>query len=260
MVSGNVTYVECNCTTLGYLSAFVGPKKVATTAPTPTPTAAPTTAGCSLEPKSAGVNVKFTLNASSSLLTNSSEKAAVQENIIKAILSTISLDECSLQDFNLTAGSIVVEFVAVPKKGQTTASLQQEITKLETKIKAGNFKVTLPGGQVVSADKNSFVSTLVTPTTIATTTAPTVSATPTESGLSDTNIIIIACVCGGVALIVIIAVTVYCCKKKRGGGKISPTPSPDPQRHSQEDLELNERGRFVQRNKDHAGEFISEFL
>lgn len=235
VISGNVTYVECNCTTLGYLSAFVGPKKeeeVTTPAPT---TAAPTIAACELEPKSLGVNVKFVFNVSySSVVGNDSQKAAVEASIINTITSSSSLDECSIQDFSLTAGSIVVEFVAVPKKGQTTASIQHEITKIETKVKAGTFQITLPNGQVISADQNSFQTSLVTPTTVAATTAGTA---PTESGSNNTTIIIVACVCGGLALIVIIAVTVYCCRKKRGSGKISPSTSPDPQRNRREDVE-----------------------
>lgn len=250
MISGNVTYVECNCTTLGYLSAFVGPKKeeeVTTPAPT---TAAPTIAACELEPKSLGVNVKFVFNVSySSVAGNDSQKAAVEASIINTITSSSSLDKCSIQDFSLTAGSIVVEFVAVPKKGQTTASIQHEITKIETKVKAGTFQITLPNGQVISADQNSFQTSLVTPTTVAATTAGTA---PTESGSNNTTIIIVACVCGGLALIVIIAVTVYCCRKERGSGKISPSTSPDPQRNRREDVEMNERGQFI-RDKDHPG-------
>lgn len=249
MISGNVTYVECNCTTLGYLSAFVGPKREEVTTPAPT-TAAPTTAACELEPKSSGVNVKFAFNVSySSIIGNDSQKAAVEANVIKALTDSSNLDECSIQDFSLTAGSIVVDFVAVPKKGQTTASILQEITKIETKVKAGTFQITLPNGQVISADQSSFESTLVTPVTT------TAAVPPTESESNNTTVIIVACVCGGVALIVIIAITVYCCKKKRGAGKISPSTSPDPQRNSREDVEMNERGQFI-RDKDHPGELL----
>jgi len=251
LVSGNVTYVECNCTQLGYLTVFIGP---ATTEPPPTTAAteAPTQA-CDLEPISKGINVTFTFNQSySSVISNDSQKAAVTKSLLQEISSALGMDECSVQDLDLKEGSIVVSFVVVPAKDQSTASLETAVSQLETKIKSGDLNVTVPGGIVLSADPSSFASVAFTPSTVATTTttaAPTVAGTATESsGLSETNVIIIACVCGGVALIVIIAVAVYCFKKKTGGGKISPAATPE----AQEDLEMNERGRFVTKpSKDH---------
>lgn len=253
VVSGNVSYVQCNCTQLGYLSVFMGPPTTEAPTTVPTTTAAPTTASCSLQPKSQGINVTFTFNVSySSVISNASQKDAVEKSVRQAATSALGMDDCTVQDLSLTEGSIVVSFVVVPKTGQTTASLQAAVSKLETQIKSGDFNLTLPGGTVLSADPSSFKSEPVTPPT--TTAAPTVAATPTDSGgMSETTIIIIACVCGGVALIVIIGVTVYCCKKKRGAGKISPAGSPDPHGGDQEDLEMSERGRFVKR-KDHRGE------
>lgn len=250
-MSDNVTYVECNCTQLGYLTVFIGP---ATTEPPPTTAAteAPTQA-CDLEPISKGINVTFTFNQSySSVISNDSQKAAVTKSLLQEISSALGMDECSVQDLDLKEGSIVVSFVVVPAKGQSTASLETAVSQLETKIKSGDLNVTLPGGIVLSADPSSFASVAFTPSTVATTTttaAPTVAGTATESsGLSETNVIIIACVCGGVALIVIIAVAVYCFKKKTGEGKISPAVTPE----AQEDLEMNERGRFVTKpSKDH---------
>ena len=231
---------------------FIGP---ATTEapPTTAATEAPTQA-CNLEPISKGINVTFTFNQSySSVISNASQKAAVTKSLLQVLSDALGMNECSVQDLSLKEGSIVVSFIVVPTKGQTTASLQAAVTKLETKIKSGDLNVTLPGGVVLFADPSSFVSEPFTPPTTAATTAtaaPTVAGTVTESsGLSETNIIIIACVCGGVALIVIIAVAVYCFKKKRGEGKISPAATPD----AQGDLEMNERGRFVQRSKDHRG-------
>ncbi len=230
-----------------------------TEAPSTTAPTEATTAGCSLQPKSQGVNVTFTFNVSySSVISNASQKATFQDSVLLAITRALGMDDCTVQDLSLTEGSIVVTFVVVPKTGQTNANLEAAVSQLETKIKSGDFNLTLPGGTVLSADPSSFVSkpmTPVTTTVVVTTAAPTISATPTDSGgLSETTIIIIACVCGGVALIVIIGVTVYCCKKNRGTGKISPSTSPEP--HGQEDLEMNERGRFVQRNKDHPGELL----
>lgn len=225
-----------------------------TVAPT---TAAPTTSSCLLQAKTQGVNCTFKFNENyTSVISNASQKATVESSVRKQSASALGMDECTIQDFSITKGSIVVSFIVVPKQGQTTASLQAAVTKLEKQVESGDFNLTLPGGKVLSADPSSFVSIPLTPTTVATTAAPTIAATPTDSGgLSDTDIIIIAVVCSLVGLIVIIVVTVYCYKKKRSTGKISPSTSPDPQRNSQGDLEMSERGRFVHR-KDHPGELL----
>lgn len=252
LVSDNVTYVECNCTQLGYLSVFIG-SATTKAPPTTAATEAPTQA-CDLEPRSKGINVTFTFNQSyGSVISNDSQEAAVRKSLRQVLSSALGMDECSVQDLRLKEGSIVVFFIVVPAKGQSTASVEAALSQLETKIKSGDLNVTLSGGIVLSADPSSFSSVPYTPSTVATTTtaAPTVAGTATESsGLSETNIIIIACVCGGVALIVIIAVAVYCFKKKRGEVKISPATTPVPQ----DDMEMNERGRFVSKpSRDHRG-------
>lgn len=254
LVSDNVTYVECNCTQLGYLGVFIG-SATTEAPPTTAATEAPTQA-CDLEPRSKGINGTFSFNQSyGSVISNDSQKAAFKKSLVQVLSSALGMDECGVQDLHLKEGSIVVFFIVVPAKGQSTASLEAAVSQLETKIKSGDLNVTLSGGMVLSADPSSFSSVPYTPSTVATTTTttavPTVAGTATESsGLSETNIIIIACVCGAVALIVIIAVAVYCLKKKRGEGKISPVATPEPQG----DLEMNERGRFVSKpSKDHRG-------
>ena len=252
-MSDNVTYVECNCTQLGYLSAFVG-SATTEAPPTTAATEAPTQA-CNLEPISKGINATLTFNQPySSVISNDSQEAAVKKALVPVLSSALGMDQCSVQNLRLKQGSIVVSFIVVPAKGQSTASLEAAVSKLQTKVKSGDFNVTLSGGIVLSADPSSFSSVAYTPSTVATTTtaAPTVAGTATESGgLSETNVIIIACVCGGVALIVIIAVAVYCFKKKRGEGKISPAATPV----AQDGLEMNERGRYVSKpSRDHRGE------
>ena len=252
-MSDNVTYLECNCTQLGYLSVFIG-SATTEAPPTTAATEAPTQA-CNLEPRSKGINASLTFNQPyASVISNDSQEAAVKRSLVPVLSSALGMDECSVQNLRLKEGSIVVSFIVVPAKGQSTASLEAAVSKLETKVKSGDLNVTLSGGIVLSADPSSFSSVAYTPSTVATTTttaAPTVAGTATESsGLSETNVIIIACVCGGVALIVIIAVAVYCFKKKRGEGKISPAATPV----AQDGLEMNERGRFVSKpSKDHRG-------
>ena len=249
-MSDDVTYMQCNCTQLGYLSVFIGP--ATTEAPPTTAATEGPTQACDLEPISKGINVTFKFNQSySSVISNDSQKAAVTKSLLQVLSSTLGMNECSVQHLSLNEGSIVVSFIVVPAQGQSTASLEAAVSQLETKIKSGDLNVTLPGGMVLSADPSSFESLAFTPSTVATATtaAPTVAGPATESsGLSETNIIIIACVSCGVALIVIIAVAVYCFKRKRGKGKISPAGTPEVQ-----ELEMNEQGRFVTKpgSKDH---------
>ena len=100
--------------------------------PTTAATEAPTQA-CDLEPRSKGINVTFTFNQSyGSVISNDSQEAAVKKSLRQVLSSALGMDECSVQDLRLKEGSIVVFFIVVPAKGQSTASVEAAVSQLET--------------------------------------------------------------------------------------------------------------------------------
>lgn len=153
-------------------------------------------------------------------------------------------------NMTLTKGSIIVQFSLLPDASDSEATMLSKVSQLETMVKSGNYTVKLSDGTVLKADPTSFeFTTDVFPTTAA-------PVAPTESGLTETEIIIIACVCGGLALIILV-VTVICCynRSKARSGKISPESS---RAQLQDDVEMRERdkGKFA----IYSGDLLSSLL
>ena len=194
------------------------------------------------EPESQGYFIAFLFEENYSKIAGNEEQ--FKRNLL-TVIKTLTNSTC-LQDLETKEGSINVTFTVVPQKGQSVEDFRKAVTALETQITSGNFNVTLPSGETITADPASFIATQVSPpTTVASTVA-----TTTESSDNKTMIIIICCVVGGVVLIVIIAVTAYCCIKKKKEGRVSPSASTKGLREN-EDVEM--RDRHV---KDHPGEFV----
>jgi len=239
ITSNNTKYVECKCTQLGYTAVFKATRPLPTT-PAPTtvvntaaPTPAPTSTPIPVEVR----RVRFAFTADyDTLLSTPAKKEQFKKDVTSTLATTLGVNESRIINMTLTKGSIIVQFALLPSASDSEASLTTTLSKLETAVKGGNFNVTLSDGSVLSAIPSSFVTTKgdTYPTD-----APTVAATE-ASGLSETEVIIIACVCGGLALIILVVIVVVCYKKngRRQNVKVSPENS-----HAQlkGDVEMEER-------------------
>lgn len=239
LITGNATkYVECTCTELGYTSAFKAtrpPPVVTTVAPeTKAPeTAAPTASSIKVR------RVRLALVGDyDTLLSTTAKKEQFTKDVTKQFAQTMNVNESRIVNVTLTKGSIVVNFALLPSSSDSEATLGASLSKLETAIKSDNFTITLSDGTVLKADPTSFVSTIGDE--IPTTAMP---EAPTDSsGLTETEIIIIACVCGGLALIILVVIVICCYKKsKTRNSKISPESSRAQLRG--EDVEMKDRNK-----------------
>ena len=229
---GNTTYVECECSKLGYISAFATNEPIPTTAAPSTPTP---TQGATAPPP---VKVEMAFNIDYHATVTKFGKAAVEASIKNRIVSALGINESRIVNLTITPGSIVVNFVLLPEPGANSVSeIQSKLDQLEQAVRSGNFTVTLPDGSTMKADPNSFKSTYGHgPTTLA--------PEPTKSSeLTETEIIIIGVVCGVVALIILIVIVVCCCKKRpQRVNKVSPRSSRQNLTNG-DNVEMAERGR-----------------
>lgn len=190
---------------------------------------------------SQGVKVTIVFNH-----VNYSKIIGLEDTFTRDFLQSVRnvTNSSCIRNFATQAGSINVTFTMTPQKGQSTDDLIKTIiAKLEAAVKSGNFRVTLPSGEVITADVNSFKATRVTPT-VPPTVANTVTTT-TESSSNKTTIIIVCSVIGGLLLIIIIILVVYyCTNKKKQQQRVSPNSS---RARLQEEVPM----------KDHPGKFFS---
>ena len=249
---GNTTCAECNCTQLGYIGLFTGEDSPVTIkAPVTNATTPPSGPAA---PQS-GVNVQFSLAADYySAVKQAGSVAILTADIKTSVASKLRRPENKLQNFRISNGSIIVQFTLIPNTSESETSFNNTLMNLENQIKAGNFNVTLSSGAVLTAHRSSFkLSPVVVISTTVTTTTPALPVPAEESrGLTRTEIIVIACVCGAVVLSAIVGISVYCyITNKRGAGKISP-PGASPEQVA-EDMEMAGRG-LVSTKRDHHGE------
>ena len=231
---GNITYVECRCTQLGYISAFATNEPIPST---PAPSTQPATEDVATT--SPPVYIRIVFNIDYRATVTKFGKATVEASIKNKIVSTFGISESRISDLTISQGSIVVNFLLLPEPNATSnTEINARVAHLEEAVKSGNFSVTLPDGSTIKADPTSFKSSHV-PIPESTTLAP----KPTESsGLTQTEIIIISVVCSVVALVIIIVVVVYCCKRNaEEKNKVLPKNSSQNLNY-EEDVELAGRG------------------
>ncbi|XP_032231194.2 uncharacterized protein LOC5506859 isoform X1 [Nematostella vectensis] len=245
LVSDNGTdYVECNCTETGYIMAFTANEApiVTTLAPSTTP---PTTTTTTAPVATTIRRVRFALVGDYDTLVTPATENELKANISKALASTMGLPVSRIVNMTLSKGSIVVNFALVAPANETSTDLKTYADKLNTAITSSTFTVETSSG-TLKADPASFSTTEGNEQP----TAPAPPISPTESGLTETEKIIIGCVVGGVLLIVLIVVVVVCTKKKqsnRRSMKVSPESSRAQLREG-ENMEMDGRNNKVDGN------------
>ncbi|KAK3742747.1 hypothetical protein QZH41_018953, partial [Actinostola sp. cb2023] len=236
IVQNGTKYIECKCTQIGYTAAFKA-ERPPTTQPPPTTAVPPTTV--TEAPAVQVRRVRFALQGDYDTLVTPATVEQFTMDVTQSIAAAMSVNESRITNVIFTKGSIIVQFVLLPSPSDSESSLTTTLSLLESAVKSSNFTVSLSNGTVLMADPSSFSSTVGNnvPTAIPTATVP----TKTENILSDTEIIIISCVCGGIVLIVLIVIIVYCWKKRANKGfKVSPTTS---EAQPEQDMEMEEGGQ-----------------
>ena len=215
---GNTTYIECNCTSFGYIAAFKSDAVITTPVePTPSNTATATATAtaavtatviaptASTPAPSEEIKIQFKFDGDFDKAVQNNGKQAVQDQIKKTIVSLTSIAEDQITSLTISKGSIMVQFSLVPNLNFTTTStLLAQVEELKTKVN-GVFTVTLPDGSNLRSLPNSLVTIDLT-----TTEAPVDSKN--KKSVSYVSIIIIAAVG---SLLVMIAITVIFCVKKK---------------------------------------------
>lgn len=198
-----------------------------------------------------GYMFNFTFEVNFSVIQGNVE--GFKKNITEIIINATRVS--CIAGINTSPGSINVSFILVPTKGQALEDFQQSVSALQSVIESGNFIVTLPSGQPVTANAVSLTVEPVTPLTTPppTTTSPTTTSSspkPTDSDASNKNltVIIVCSVVFGLLFLVVIGIIAYCIiKRKKQSGRISPTQSQHLKDADQDSLEM--RGRY--RKVDH---------
>jgi hypothetical protein len=236
ITGSSATIVTCKVTKMVEVGLFKGPPK-----PEPT-TMAPTTTGVATKPSNATVNTNGTVdvNATTSGPTAGPTTAAIttlapediphivsfelvypkenctrklnenatafSDDIRSQIAGVVSIGVGSLKKFNVSCGSIKVNFQLTKESGGK--SVQEVVNIIEQKVKAGTMQVTIDG-QNVTADTASFKShkdpDYITPP------APTPSEVDDDLSAGAIVGIVIAVIA---AIVIVIAVVYVCCVKK----------------------------------------------
>lgn len=212
-------YINCSCTEVSYLVAF----QVDSLPTTPPITTAPSTAAppTPTNPPIFTRRARFALVGDYDTLVTPAKEAQFKADVRKSIATVMKVNESNIVNITLSKGSIIVLFAYIPGPTDTDVSMDAAVSSLRAAVTNGNFSVALSDGTVLKADSASFSSTKddTEPT------VPAPEAASAESGLTETEIIIIAAVCGTLAVIILVVVVVVCYRKKNKEAKVSPESS-----------------------------------
>ena len=154
------------------------------------------------------VTFKFTVSNCSSLF-NASTKAAFATSLKGKISIAVGIAASSMKKFNVSCGSVIVEYEQTQSANLTAAAA---VNAIKTKVQSNALNITI-NGQLLSADEVSFSAVILAPATAATTTLkPTITAK--KGGLGIGAIVGIAIGCVVVVIIILVVVYMVCIRKK----------------------------------------------
>ena len=220
----NTDYIECKCSRLGFLAAFISSSSPNTSTPTP---------------QQVSLKIQFKLDGTYDDVVLTNTKSVVETKITEAIVQKTDITEKQIENLAISRGSIQVSFTLISNAIHTTDdALLTLANRLKMSVENGSFQVLLPDGKILVALKNSFIIGELT------TEAPPVSVD--ETGLSETEIIIIAVVCSLVGLAILVIIVIIIKKKCKSTGKVRDAPNTPGVFRSSNEAELSSHGRFNQ--------------